>query len=62
MTIYLSVDAKNKFKAVCALDGIALGRKVEQIAEAEWQARLAAGTPTTAAGTTTSETAEERVL
>lgn len=32
-TIYVSVEAKRKFKAICALEGLTLGQKIERLVE-----------------------------
>lgn len=42
MTVYLSVEAKRRFKALCALEGVSLGRKIEMITEEESPGRLVA--------------------
>jgi hypothetical protein len=31
MTVYVSVETKRRFKALCALEGVTLGGKIEQV-------------------------------
>jgi hypothetical protein len=33
MTVYISVETKRRFKALCALEGVTLGKKIEQVVE-----------------------------